>query len=80
MAEMGTEYAFAEWESCRSWPLNAERQVSARLLPDSAHSANGRIGRDPELEMSLFPVVRNQKNNIIDIPKRNSASGVTSSN
>lgn len=49
MAATGTEYAFAEWESCRSWPLNAERQVSDRLLPDSAHSANGRIGREARI-------------------------------
>lgn len=42
---MGTEYAFAKEESCRSRPPKAERQVSGGLLPDWAHLANGRYGR-----------------------------------
>jgi hypothetical protein len=33
-AGLGTEYAFARMESCRSWPLKAERRVSGGLLPD----------------------------------------------
>jgi len=53
MSLVGTEYAFAEWESCHSWPLNVERQVSDRLLPDSAHSANGLIGRLLVLSQSI---------------------------
>ena len=38
---------FPGWNSCRSTPSVSERQVSARLLPVSAHSAKGRFGRRP---------------------------------
>lgn len=49
ICRIAPEHVFAGWKSCRSTPSITERQVCARLLPVSTHSANGRFGRTAEI-------------------------------
>jgi len=48
-SSLGREFAFVVRESGRSGSHADQRQVTAALLPDTAHRANGSTGRGPEV-------------------------------